>query len=149
MVPPPSSNESEDVPEIIDLGYNDVGDNLVVTSSFGDAVDDEDHGRKPDTPQVSDDEDESGDLFIDEGPGSAKPVSIDTVPESSQVPTFPPGFSVMPPSSDFIGPPTFIASRFDFDVQNHRLVPPIHPSEVMSNQKTLTKLQNFANSILK
>ena len=55
----------------------------------------------------------------------------------------------MPPSSNLIGPPTFTASRFDFDVQNHRLVPPIHPSEVMNNQKTLRKLQNFADTVKK
>ena len=145
MVPPPKKESTDVVDEIVDLGYNDVGDGI----SYSDVGDTLEEGRKPDTPQVSDDEDESGDLLIDEGPGSAKPVSIDSVPDSPQVSTLPPGYSVMPPTSDLIGPPTFTASRFDFDVQNHRLIPPIHPSEVMANQKTLTKLQNFADTIKK
>ena len=149
MVPPPPS-VPDAVDEIVDLGYNDVGDEFGY-SDIGDnfGVSSEGDGRKPDTPQVSDDEDDAGDLTIDEGPGSAKPVSIDTVPETPQVSTLPPGFSVTPPSSNFIGPPTFTASRFDFDVQNHRLVPPIHPTEVLANQRALSKLQNFADTISK
>ena len=116
--------------------------NPVVKGKDDDDDDDDDDGRKPDTPQVSDDEDEDDDrLLIDEGPGSAKPVSIDTVPDVTQV--------VVVPHSNLtiIGPPTLTAYRFGYDVQLHRLKSPISPSEVIINQKTLLKLQNFDRAI--
>ena len=154
VVPPPPPEEVEESPEvlyefeitdeIVDDGYNDVGDNV----EGGDGDDDEDEGRKPDTPHVSDDEGDDDDdkLVIDDGPGTSKPVSIDTVPEVPQVST---RVSVVPPTSDTVGPPTIVADRFGFDVQQHRLSTPIGPDEVLANQKALSKLWSFNDAIKK
>ena len=127
-----------------DDGYIDVGDGP-------------NGGRKPDTPHVSDAEDEDDELMIDEGPGSARPVSIDTVPPVATKVSEPvykgiqrstlPLYTVMPPSSNIIGPHTSKSARFNFDVERHRLHNPISPTEVAVNQTALYKLQQLDASI--